>query len=268
MSIIENIRQRTSVRTYIGEPIHPELAEQIKRYIAGLQSPFGGKVRIELIQVDSGAEPVKLGTYGIISGAKDFLVLLYEDAPLAAQSAAYMFEQVVLFCTSLGLGTCWIGATFKKSDFATQARAQENEQLRIISPVGYPTEKRRLLERIMRRGAGSDSRKAFEALFFNGNFDQGLKAEDAGQYRQPLEMMRLSPSASNTQPYRAVLDKGNVHFYYRKLSQFSDLDLGIGLCHFGESCSKLGIDGEFEVLDSERLLQTKSENYVISWTQK
>lgn len=265
MELTAVIKERMSVRSYTGKPLDEESRDRIDKYIRGLTQPFGGDARIELVSAAAGAEPVKLGTYGVISGARNYLVLVYKDGPLAAQNAGYMFEQGVLYCTSLGLGTCWLGGTLRKSDFASQVRLAENEILEIVSPVGYASEKPKFRDRIMRAGAGSARRKPFGELFFDGGFNKPLTPQGAGKYAEALEMVRLAPSASNTQPWRIVLDDGRLHFYYIQKSRFSALDSGIAMCHFGEVCKESGIRGAFRVLETGVPPSSEKMQYLISW---
>ncbi|MDR1632342.1 MAG: hypothetical protein LBR97_05640, partial [Dysgonamonadaceae bacterium] len=96
MNIIESIQERRSVRTYSGDPLKSEHIAQIERFISQTQAPFNMKARIELIRTHSSEEPVKLGTYGWVKGACEYLALIYEEAPFAETAAAYWFEQVVL----------------------------------------------------------------------------------------------------------------------------------------------------------------------------
>lgn len=79
MTIIDTIKLRKSVRSYSGKPLDTEDKEKIKNYIKSLPQPLNGKARIELISLDTGPGAVKLGTYGVISGAKDYLILAYEQ---------------------------------------------------------------------------------------------------------------------------------------------------------------------------------------------
>ncbi len=267
MNIIETIQKRRSVRTYTGEPLCREHVIQIREFIHQLQVPFGAKARIELISVDSDGKPVKLGTYGWIKGACDYLVLIYEEAPFAETAAAYMFEQVILFCTDLGLGTCWLGGSFNRSDFKKQIQLTANEKLRIVSPVGYASDRKRFLEKyIVKADNKHASRKSFEELFFDRNFDCPLTKAAAGTFLQPLEMVRLAPSAVNKQEWRALLDDKAVHFYKNPYPMFDSIDMGIALCHFELTCKELGIEGKFEILkdfsDNGKL------KYVISWVRK
>lgn len=262
MSIIEIIKERKSVRSYTDEPIKPEILSKLRTYISQLSAPFGVQARVELLDSKPNDQPIKLGTYGVISGANYFLALIIDDSPKAEIGAGYMFEQLILYCTELGLNTCWLGGTFNQSDFSRQIEFKDNERLVIISPVGYKREKRRLLESIMRAGAGSDNRKPFESLFFKDTFEQPLSSNEAGGYITPLEMVRLAPSASNKQPWRVIKQGNQFHFYHRP-NRFSLNDMGIALCHFELTCKELGIKGNFQMIDNAP--SNKDVEYAISW---
>lgn len=262
MSIIEIIRKRKSVRSYNGKPLSSEIIDKLNVYINSLSAPFEAEVRIELITTGMDDEPLKLGTYGVISGANNFMALVLKDSPMADVAGGYIFEQLILYCTKLGLATCWLGGTFNSKDFLQQIKIADDEKLTIVSPVGYEREKKKLLDSVMRIAAKSDKRKPFESLFFDSSFDIPLTEEKAGEYRMPLEMLRLAPSASNKQPWRVLKDGSTFHFYH-KPNSFSLNDLGIALCHFELTCKEIGIKGMVKVL--EDVLPMKDGDYVVSW---
>jgi nitroreductase len=265
MSIIDSIKQRRSIRTYDGNSLTDRHLALVRQFIADLKPLFGAKVRIEIIRGATDAKPVKLGTYGWIKGAADFLALIFEVAPLAEVAAAYAFEQTLLYCTSLGLGTCWLGGAFSRSDFKKQIKLGENETLKIVSPVGYAANKKRyFLEKvIVNSEKHHSSRKSFGETFFDGSFDNPLTEHKAGIYAKPLNMVRLAPSANNWQEWRIVLCDNVLHFYKAPPSMFNTIDVGIAMCHFAETCRELSINGDFKLL-SEYPKSSKTE-YVISW---
>jgi len=270
MTIIEAIEKRQSVRNYTGEPLRQEHVILINDYIAGLKVPFDAPpVRIQLIHARQETGQARLGTYGFVGGASDFLTLVFEKEssfPLMEESAAYVFEQVILFCTGLGLGTCWLGGSFSRKDFAEPVQLKPDEILRIVSPVGYASPKRRFTEKLLGSEGKHLSRKPFETLFFQGDFNTPLSKETAGDYGKPLEMVRIAPSANNQQSWRIIMDGSSLHFYqHLSAIGFTALDLGIALCHFEQTCIELGIAGKFIVLD-HTAPEKKGEKYVISWT--
>jgi len=262
MSIIEAIKQRRSVRSYNGKPLSKADADNILNFIAELKAPFGVNVRIKLIHGHTGDKPIKLGTYGWVSNATDFLALIYEPGVLAEESAAYVFEELVLHCTKLGLGTCWLGGSFSRKDFANQIVLNPNEKLKIVSPVGYAGTKKNFVETyIVRAEKHHSSRKPFGKTFFYKDPSTPLTEELAGVYAQPLEMVRLAPSANNTQPWRVIFDEDKLHFYKTFSFGFDAIDLGIALCHFEKTCQELNIPGHFEVLNAPQ----KGMKYSVSW---
>ena len=266
MKIVETIQKRRSVRTYSGEPLSESHVAQIKQYISQLQAPFGVKARIELISTHVNEKPVKLGTYGWIKGACDYLALIYEEALFDETAAAYMFEQAILFCTDLGFGTCWLGGSFNSNDFKKQIQMEANEKLRIVSPVGYAGNKAktRFLEKyIVNAEKKHTSRKPFGYLFFDNNFNKSLTEANAGLYLTPLEMVRLAPSANNKQEWRVLLKDDSLHFYKNPYPRFDTIDMGIALCHFELTCKELGIEGRFEILKD--FPANAKLQYVISW---
>lgn len=262
-SIMELIQKRKSVRSYTNDLLSSTLVEELKHYIAHLSAPFGVQARVEWVSTHIGDKPMKLGTYGIISGAQYFLCLLLEkNNPMAEVGGGYLFEQVVLHCTALDLGTCWLGATFNASHFLKQISLNENEELAIISPVGHKKEKRSMVESLMRSAVGSDNRKEFGQLFYRNNFNESLDKKSAGYYKIPLEMVRLAPSASNKQPWRVLQEDNGFHFYHLP-NRFSLFDMGIALCHFEQTCKELKLNGCFQALNS--ISSIGKLEYCMSW---
>ena len=267
-SIIESIITRRSVRTYTGKALNEATVGKIADYIAGLKAPFGAECRIELVRTTASAEPVKLGTYGAIRGAVDFLALIIrDDTPLAQEGSAYMFEQAVLFCTSLGLGTCWLAGFFDRGNFKKQLSLRPGERLRSVSPVGHAAEKPHRSISTLLNGSKPTPRKPFSETFFLGSFGEPLTEEQAGMYARPLEMVRRAPSANNKQSWRVVMDKAATatafHFYKAPSMGYESLDMGIALCHFEQACLELGIAGSYEIVPTAP--QNKKAGYVISW---
>jgi len=269
MTIIEAIEKRKSIRNYTGEPLREEHVTLIKDYIVKLKTPFNApSIRIQLIHTQQESGRVKLGTYGFIGGASDFLTLVYEKGsafPLMEEAAAYVFEQVILYCTELGLGTCWVGGSFSRKDFSEAVQLQPDETIRIVSPVGYINPKLRFNEILFGSKVKHLSRRPFESLFFHEDFNTPLSKETAGIYKKPLEMVRIAPSANNQQSWRIILKGNSLHFYqHLSIVGFNAIDLGIALYHFEQTCKELGIAGEFKV-SNHTAPERQGEKYVISW---
>lgn len=170
------------------------------------------------------------------------------DDEVSALAAGYAMEEVVLRATELGLGTCWMALTFKGSDFTRQTEMPADEPLRIISPVGYPAAKRKMLESLTRVSLGSSKRKPMSDLFSEGEF--GIPVKEDNKFYEALSMMRLAPSAKNSQPWRALVHGNKVWFYYVQKTEASILDLGIGVCHFDLTLKAECLEGDWKSPDN------------------
>ena len=279
ISMIETIKKRTSIRSYKEEALATDLKERIRSSFKEDRGPFGGRVRYELIVKDLAKKDsdLKLGTYGVIKGAASFVVAVIQEGEHDLEDFGYVFEKFILNATALGLGTCWLGGTYTKGEFSKAIAQKEQEILPCITPLGYPAQKRSLVETAMRLAAGSKTRKPWREIFFKEDFEQPLSEDEAREYATPLEMVRLAPSASNKQPWRIVRDQGQFHFYlqhtkgYGKMLGFDiqRVDLGIAMCHFELAAQELGLKGQWVVehsrLHNVNLKLPEDTNYIVSW---
>lgn len=231
MDILEAIRQRRSVRSFSGEPLTEEMRKHLLDFVSSVGDPFGGRFTIRLQEFDlkGGFRP---STYGVIRGAGDYFLIAMADDEVSALAVGFCFEQVVLEAWRLGLGTCWIGGTFRSAGFASAGPWPEGQTLRIVCPTGVPARKS-IMEQIMRLSMGSRNRKPFSKLFFTDGFRMPLFPDS--RFGQSLEMLRLAPSSTNSQPWCASVEGDTVHFYYRPRGSFSLIDCGIALSHFAIS---------------------------------
>lgn len=264
MKITEIIEKRVSVRTFDeSRELTGDVVEEIKQSIAKASAPFEGKYIIDFKKFDLKG-PQSPSTYGTISGASWYMLMGIHDDEMSALAAGYAMEEVVLKATELGLGTCWMALTFKGSDFTKATDMPADEPLRIISPVGYPANKRKMLESITRMTLKSAKRKPMDDLFSEGEFGKPV-AED-NRFYKALSMMRLAPSAKNTQPWRALVQGNEVWFYYEEKTEASILDLGIGLCHFDLTLKAEGCEGTWE--KSVNAPEKKGYIPVVKYTMK
>jgi len=244
MKIIDAIKRRTSVRNFDGKSLPDGQVASIQRWIAQATSPFGGSVSIRLARMDGGTS-FRPSTYGVITGARQFLLLAMRPDRESALSAGYMMERIVLNAVVAGLGTCWVGGTFSGSSFDRGMLWPDGERLRIVVPVGVAASRKAILSELMSLAVGSRRRRPFGSLFFDCTFATPLSHAGAGGLAFSLEMMRLAPSSMNSQPWRAIVEGGVVHFFMKRHSDLSLIDMGIGLCHFHEAEMAARCSGEF-----------------------
>jgi nitroreductase len=187
-------------------------------------------------------------------------------------AVGYEFEKLILYLTTLGLGTCWLGGTFKRGEFAKVMNLTDGMLFPAVSPVGY-FEKRRLKETMIRSVVKADLRKPWETLFFKDGLKDPLTREEAGEHAFALEMLRLGPSASNKQPWRVVNAGTKYHFYELKTPGYSsafdfdmqEIDMGIAACHFHLAAIQKGIKGAFSFKDDPHLDAPEHIVYKFTW---
>lgn len=278
-SVIDIIKERTSWRTYSSQPLGNETKEKFLKILQlqEIKSPFNelaGKYRFEFLhmpEIDP-EEQKKLGTYGFIKGAQSFIVGLCDSSDYDKENFGYLMEVIILVATDMGLGTCWLGGFFKKGEFSKKVNRGSNEDIPAITPIGYPANKRRLKERVLRGFVRAKARQSWEKLFFEGDFSTPLQQNGIGDYATLVEMVRLGPSAGNKQPWRIVKEKGKniFHFYVVDVpgkeglySKMRKIDSGIAVCHFDLTAKEMGIKGTWEVLEPK--IESVGVRYVISW---
>ena len=277
MTIIETIKIRKSCRTYSSRAIEPETLVELKQFLASnTKTPFGSKVRFHLINFNEMeiGELKNLTTYGVIKGVRQFIVGSVERQPRAMEDYGYRMEKNILKATSMGLGTCLLGGTFKRSGFSGKIDLGECELLPVISPVGYSSDKRSVVDRMFRFVAASDKRKPWHELFYLHDIGTPLDKENSGSFYTPLECVRMAPSASNKQPWRIIKgkDQNAFHFYLKRTPGYENIikdiklqnvDMGIAMCHFELSAEELGLKGDWSVTDPQ--IKPDGMEYIVSW---
>ncbi|MFY9399185.1 MAG: nitroreductase family protein [Desulfomonilia bacterium] len=252
--VMDLIRKRRSWRSYLPEALSEGLRSQILEFIAAMDPPpFGSSLRFALVDSPLPGRTRTPGTYGVIKGARHTLVGVMKPSAMAFEDFGYCFESLILKCTDLGLGTCWMGATFSRDYYGSLVGLQDDEFIPILSPVGHAAEKRSFLDSIFSASSGSRNRRPFAELFFRDSLSTPLSPQDAGEYAEALEMVRFAPSALNKQPWRVVKTADGYHFLlcrtagYRRLFPKVDLqriDMGIAMFHFASTASALGLPGK------------------------
>lgn len=269
-SVKDIIRRRKSVRTFNGEALRHEDRQKLEEYLKTLENPFGVPVELRFLNAKehSLSSPVVVGT-------DLYIAAKVSREPQAEIAFGYSFETFCLFAESLGIGTVMLAATISRGAFEKAMEVKNTEVMPVASPIGYPADKRSVRDKMIRKGAKSDERLPFEALFFEGSFDRSLTPGNAGEFREAFEMVRLAPSAGNKQPWRAIVCGDKVHFYEKKIKAMSNnplgdiqkVDVGIALAHFNLTLKESGINGRFTEEDPG-LETDDSIEYIVTYEAK
>ncbi len=268
--ITEHIRKRRSVRTFDGRTLDESAKEKLLTFVKEIENPYHFPVEFKLMSAkENGLNcPVVTGTDLYVGGK-------IKCAPNACVAFGYSFESLVLYAQSLGIGTVWLGGTMNRAAYEQAMELDADEMMPCASPLGYPAKKMSLRESTMRKAVKADERLPFEEVFFDGSFDTPLTKENAGNLAEPLEMVRLSPSAVNKQPWRVIVADNTVHFYLKRSKGFGHdgkldmqmIDMGIALCHFALTAKENGLNINF-VQDDPKLVSNSQIVYIASYKLK
>ena len=278
--ILDIIQERISHRTYSGHTLEKDLREKVLNLLKNHDSisPFSeysGKARFELMSVPDfdPKEKKKLGTYGFIKGAQDFIVGAVEKSEYNREHYGYLMETIILGATDLGLGTCWLGGFFNRSLFSAKINCKADEIIPAITPVGYHAQKT-VREKLIRSFAKADKRLPWDQLFFEGNLTDPINEKNVGEYSKLLEMVQIGPSAGNKQPWRIIktLNKKIFYFYtinpkdgrFLQYSKFRPLDIGIAVNHFDLTAKELCIKGNW-IFENPQIPGSEDLLYKITW---
>ena len=249
MTVYEAIYNRKSVRRFKIEPLAPKLLNHIERFekeLLRLHPEIGFKFVI-LDTFDS--DMTVRGMFHV--KAPYYLVLMVEDKPYAMQEAGYLAEQVVLYMTTKGIGTCYQGNA--KADGLEVPAGMKPA---MIIAFGMPD--------------GSPYRPESKAKRLELNEICSFKEAVSDDVNTLLRAARMAPSALNTQPWRMVAYGNRIHIFSRKkygLGYNADLqkfDIGIMLSHIAVAAEELWIQVSLKEMDTVSLksFSLKNNEYV------
>ncbi|MDZ4059436.1 MAG: nitroreductase family protein [Bacteroidales bacterium] len=254
MNILDVIKKRTSTRTFTGEYLSAELKRVLGDFIdengCGLLSDSDAGEKIFLLEKGPQEKKMKL-LYGAIQGNNSYLLGITKNDPFERVNYGYRMQKLVLKATEIGLGTCWIG--YFDHDYFNDIVTKEGYVVPGLVLIGYPASKRSTREKMVRFSANASKRLDWEKLFFNSETSDPLERELAGEYKKVLEMVRLAPSSSNSQPWRVYFDSQNGVFHFFKKPKnmiyermgMHELDMGIAMAHFELSAKSIDLKGRW-----------------------
>jgi nitroreductase len=268
----EAIKVRRSIRNYDQRQLEDHHLLKVNKLLEKpKRGPFGNKPRFILIEKPEARQQakVKLGTYGFISHAAYFIGGCVEKFEFSEVDYGYSLETIIIELTRIGLGTCWVGGTFKRKDYQILLKTTESETIPCITPVGYKADKKSLRERLGLTLTDGSKRFPFEDLFFSDCLNTPLKYNQEDKYHKCLELVRRAPSAVNKQPWRVVKQDNKFHFYIfrdkmvgnTKNTDLQKVDLGIALAHFKLGVEEQFLQGKWHIGDPEIC----DMEYIISW---
>lgn len=216
----EAIKNRISRRVFTGEALGKPEIEKIQELVRRVNQQSA--LTIELMEEAGTVFHSLKKSYGLFQNVRSLLVMKGAKTDVnLKEKVGYYGERIVLDVTDMGLGTCWVGATFDKACLAIPAR----EELVCVIVLGRVA-KLTVKEKMIRAAAGANkNRKAVEERLSSS-------AEIPSWLREGVEAVRLAPSARNKQKPHFNYDGTLLTVSTPEESDFDLVDLGIAKMHF------------------------------------
>ncbi|MEG0392449.1 MAG: nitroreductase family protein [Anaerovoracaceae bacterium] len=239
MNLKKAIQERRSRRSYLDAPVAPLSIEKLE--IAAWECNRSGKLNIQIITNDKEAFGNLKKTYGLFSGVTNYIALVgKKEDPNLCEKLGYYGESLVLLATTLGLGTCWVGATFDKE--VCRCKVAEDEELQCVIAFGNVKLKDSLKEKAITKAIHRKSKEIKDML---------KAIEQVPNW--VVDGMRCvvkAPSARNRMPVMFYYSGGVVAARIKGESLYEFFDLGIAKLHFelgvGKGTWEFGNGGMFE----------------------
>lgn len=223
-SWLRAIDARTSRRTYLEEKIEQSKSGKIQALVDLCNAESGLNIRF----VENGAEPFQSfkSSYGMFHGVQSYFAMAGDKQMAHLQEAmGYYGELIVLECTDLGLGTCWVSGTYDRTECGKYAHLSDEEELTGIITVGCVKQEKSFKEKAISVTTHSGKRKSFEEFISPaaGLPDWVVKG---------VEAVMKAPSAINKQPASFAYENGIVKASVENKNSYQGIDLGIARAHF------------------------------------
>ncbi len=222
MTLQEAILARYSVRSYSEQPIDAYAVRALQKSIREINEGEG--LHFQLVLEEPHAFTGML-SYGKFKGARNYIVCAGRKGADVAEKIGYYGEQLVLEAQTLGLGSCWVGLTYRKT--AGSFVLGKGEKVYCVISLGYATDSYR-----------AHKQKPMEKV-------SNASEQSPLWFKQGVEAALLAPTAINQQKFWFELTEqtrdGKPLVLARKLFSivgYTDIDLGIAKRHFEIGASK------------------------------
>lgn len=221
----KTIFKRKSIRKYDLTPLDDTTLIEIKEFVSKVK-PLYDDIETEISIVDKDRInlliPIK---------APHYLMMTSQNKEGYLTNAGYMLQQVDLFLSTNGLGSCYIGMALPTKD----------------------TKRGSKLDFVMILAFGNAAEEVHRASISQFKRKELLKITNVKNLDEFLEPARIAPSATNSQPWFFTSENGVINCYCVKLNiikalvyeKLNKIDMGIAICHIAIAAKHFGKQVEF-----------------------
>ena len=249
MNLYEAMYARHSVRKYRKEAVEDSVIEGIFRFLDETE-PLFPEIRIRIQVFPERGKKIRFSGFSNVS-APHYLAVFTEQKEKSEMNAGYVMQQIALYLTSQGVGTCYQGM----AGVPRNSQQEGGLSCVMVMAFGYPKG----------RGKNQEYRRLpMEELCV-------FKGQPKTHVREMLEAARLAPSSFNGQPWRFAVYENRFHVFSKKASGFrrkrnphSEFNFGIMLAHVMVAAEELWVDVDLIKLDNITHIALPNNQYVLS----
>lgn len=251
MNIYDAIFIRKSVRNYIMEEIDGKIITNLLKfikYITLLEDQFN--VSFKIIENIHGENKT---IAGISVKAPYYLAISSEEIDNHLLNVGFVMQQISLYLTAKGLGTCFVGISKSKLDKAVIM------DYPIVLLLAFGNAK----ENVYRDFRKAKRIREEDLCTFKTEVTKDIKAL--------LKAARLAPSSVNNQPWRFVVYENRIHVFCSKDRRliklfpcYKEIDIGIMLANMLLAAEELWLEVSMKKQDNIAEKNFKKNEYIIS----
>ncbi|MCI8275766.1 MAG: nitroreductase [Lachnospiraceae bacterium] len=250
MDLYEAVYNRKSVRRYKMELLPQEFFRNLRKFEQGLQ-PFVPELHYSVEFINAMDKEARVrGLFHV--KAPYYMVFFSEPGKYAMVNAGYLLEQIVLYMTGHGVGTCYQG-----SAKAVGLSGPAGMEPVMVVAFGYADER-------LHRESFRAKRLPLKDLCV-------FKEDSTEETRLMLQAARLAPSALNRQPWRFIVYQNRIHIFSKKepvslrtKESRIGFDMGIMLFHVTLAAEECWRDIEFARKENLAAREMRSSYYFMS----
>ena len=238
------------------DPLEQSLLNSIKNFAESTPGLSPG-IRVEYRLLEFA--DMKKHFSGTLSVKAPYYFAIYSENIQGFQmNAGYLMQQVSLYLTAKGFGSCYLGMLKPKKQ-KTDAVKTDGTQLEYVITFAFG----KAANEVYRSSDKVKRLPLDDIAIFKSEVNKNIKAM--------VQAARLAPSSMNSQPWRLVVYDNRIHIFCKKnifltgvLNEAKLIDIGICLAHLLVTAEELWIDVKTIHLDNIKSIAFRKNDYVIS----
>lgn len=252
------LKTRTSTRDFLDEKVSEEDLKKVNALIEKETEKLGDD-KVDFIVTEDGEKVYEAllgsaGYGGVMIKAPMYIALnTMENHARQHILGAYGMEELITKLIEMGLGCCWISLSDVEISLKSSLFDYDEGEVDHLLAVGYPLDKEVKEHRY-------DDRLGVTELVYIGDFNHKASIQDLEQYGLDnlFHYARFAPSAYNAQPWRFLVDGGEIKLYIKEYkNEINLLDAGIIMYYIDELTKNYSGLSEWEL--NEELIDPKQD---------